>query len=92
MPKSYQWGWWVGGWPKIFYVSPLHFENGASSKSDDFLAKDGGLLHFLPLAVHLNFLEWTILDNSYFLNFFVGTLLHAEKLWVVVVVGSGLQD
>ena len=43
-------GWWVcvgwGGW---------HFDNGASSKIDDVLAEVGGLLHVLPLAVHLKF-------------------------------------
>ena len=46
-------GWVVG--PKDFMVIPWHFENGASSKIDDVLAEDGGLLHVLPLAVHLNF-------------------------------------
>ena len=45
-------GWVVG--PQDFHVIPLHFENGASSKIDDVLAEDGGLLHVLPLAVHLN--------------------------------------
>ena len=29
------------------------FDNGASSKIDDVLAEDGGLLHVLPLTVHL---------------------------------------
>ena len=33
-----------------------HFDNGALSKIDDVLAEDGGLLHVLPLAVHLKFL------------------------------------
>ena len=37
-------GW--GGW---------HFDNGALSKIDDVLIEDGGLLHVLPLTVHLNF-------------------------------------
>ena len=37
-------GW--GGW---------HFDNGALSKIDDVLVEDGGLLHVLPLTVHLNF-------------------------------------
>ena len=41
-------GW--GGW---------HFDNGAPSKIDDVLAEVGGLLHVLPLAVHLNFLWLT---------------------------------
>ena len=48
--------WWVGLLaPKISGSSPWHFENGASSKIDDVLAEDGGLLHVLALAVHLNF-------------------------------------
>ena len=74
----------VVGWvvdPQDFCASPWTFENGASSMIDDVLAEDGGLLHVLPLAVHLNFFDgqvgWTILDHSYFLNFFVGPLLHA---------------
>ena len=57
---------WLGfaGWvvvvglvvgPKDFWVIPWHFENGASSKIGDVLGEDGGLLHVLPLAVHLNF-------------------------------------
>ena len=48
----------VGGWvvgPQDFHVIPWHFDNGASSKIDDVVAGDGGLLHVLPLAVHLNF-------------------------------------
>ena len=32
----------------------LDFDNGATSKFDDVLSKHGGLLHVLPLAVHLN--------------------------------------
>ena len=68
MLKSYRWVWWVDwlggsvvGWvggvfgPQDFCVSPWHFDNGASSKIDDVLAEDGGLLQVLPLAVHLNF-------------------------------------
>ena len=46
-------GWVVG--PQYFRVIPWHFENGASSKIGDVLGEDGGLLHVLPLAVHLNF-------------------------------------
>ena len=67
--------------------NPLNFFlmdmlDGASSKVDDILVVDGGLLHVLPLAVHLQFIfdgqvGWTILDHSYFLNFFVRPLLHA---------------
>ena len=60
----------------------LAFENGVSSKVDDVLAEDCGLFHVLPLAVHLNLffgrqVGVTILKLSYFLNFFVGPLLHA---------------
>ena len=58
--------------PQDFGVSPWHFDIGVASKIDDVLADGGGLLHALPLAVHLKFL-----DNSYCLNFFVGPLLHA---------------
>ena len=48
--------WWLFA-PKIFVPAPgiLIFDNGASSKIDDVLAKDGGLHHVLPLAVHLNY-------------------------------------
>ena len=58
------------------------FDNGASIKIGDVLAEYGGLLHVLPLSVHLKFffdrqLGGTILKLSYFLNFFVGPLLHA---------------
>ena len=31
------------------------FDNGATSKIDDVLTDHGGLLHVLPLAVHLKF-------------------------------------
>ena len=46
-------GWVVG--PQDFHVVPWLFDNGASSKIDDVLAEDGGLLHLLPLTVHLKF-------------------------------------
>ena len=36
-------------------LSILDFDNGATSKFDDVLLEHGGLLHVLPLAVHLNF-------------------------------------
>ena len=70
---------------KVDYSGPFLFSKlfcGAPpSCCDDVLAEDGGLLHVLPLTVHLNFfygqVGWTILDHSYFLNFFVGPLLHA---------------
>ena len=65
------------GWVGVV-VGPWHYDNGASSKIDDVLSEDGGLLQALPLAVHLNFFGQTVrLDHSYFLNFFVGPLLHA---------------
>ena len=31
------------------------FDNGAKSEFDDVLLEQGGLLHVLPLAVHLKF-------------------------------------
>ena len=49
----------VVGWvvnPKDFCVRPWPFENGALSKINDVLAEVSGLLHVLPLAVHLNFI------------------------------------
>ena len=47
-------GWVVG--PRDFHVIPWHFDNGgASSKIDYVLAEDGGLLHVLTIAIHLNF-------------------------------------
>ena len=62
MHKSYWWGgWvglvvgWVGGWPPKFLWQPWHFDDCASSKIDDVLSEDGGLLHVLHLAVHLKF-------------------------------------
>ena len=65
--------------PKIIVSAP---GIDAPSEIDDVLAEDGGLLHVLPLAVHLKFffdgqVGLTILDHSYFLKFFVGPLLHA---------------
>ena len=85
MLNSYWWDGWVvvvGGvvGPKGFGVSPWHFDNGALSNIDDVLADDGGLLHVLPLAVHLKFLtdKW---DPSFMLKSYG---------WVVVV--CGLQD
>ena len=33
--------------------------NDATSKIDNVLAEHGGLLHVLPLAVHLRFFCWT---------------------------------
>ena len=41
--------------PQDFHLSPWHFDNGASSKIDYVLTKDGGLLYVLALAVHLKF-------------------------------------
>ena len=60
--------WWLGGHVGLV-GGPQDFDNGASSKIDDVLAEDGGLLHVLPLAVHLKFFMtdkfgrpfWTIL-------------------------------
>ena len=59
----------------------LEFDNSAKSKIDDVLSEHGGLLHVLPLAVHLRFFAGqvvgTILKCSYSLSFVVGALLHA---------------
>ena len=67
--------------PQDFRVSPCHFDNGASSKIDDVLSEDGGLLHVLPLAVHLIFfLQTSRVDHSgpfLFSELFFGPLLHA---------------
>ena len=38
---------------KFVYPGWWHFDNGAISKFDDVLLELGGLLHVLPLAVHL---------------------------------------
>ena len=47
-------GW--GGW---------HFDYGASSRIDDVLVDDGGLLHVLPLTVHLKFFLTDKLDEPF---------------------------
>ena len=49
---------------------------------DDVLTEHGGLLHVLPLAVHLRFyfagqVGGNILNLLYSLSFVVGPLLHA---------------
>ena len=50
------WYWWLGWFaPKIFVPAPGILINRASSKIDDVLAEDGGLLNVPPLAIHLNF-------------------------------------
>ena len=80
--------------PQDFCVSPWPFENGASSKIDDVLTEDGGLLHVLPLTVHLKFygqVGWTILDHSYFLNFFVGPLFHALIMFLLKMVDYSMS-
>ena len=86
-------GWMVGPY---FRVSTWHFENSASSKIEDVLTEDGGLLHVLTLAVHLNFffdgqVGGTILDHSYFLNFFVGPLLHALMMFLLKMVNYSMS-
>ena len=63
-----------------------HFDNDATSKIDDVLTEHGGLLHVLPLIVHLVFfyeqVGGTFLKLSYSLGLFVGSLVHALKLRV----------
>ena len=90
---------WVGvvGWvvdPQDFCVSPWPFENGASSKIYDVLTEDGGLLHVHPLTVHLKFygqVGWTILDHSYFQNFFVEPLFHALIMFLLKMVDYSMS-
>ena len=58
---------------------------------DDVLAEDGGVLHVLPLAVHLNFLWTSRVDHSgpfLFSELFCGTPPSCLK----VRGGGGLQD
>ena len=72
----------------------LVVDNGATSKFDDVLFEDGGLLHVLPLAVHLNFFGLTSTgDHSkmfLLFEFVCGTPPSCLKVkgWVV---GGGLQ-
>ena len=58
-----------------------HFDNGATSKLDDFLTEHGGLPHVLPLAVHLDLFDAQLKGTNprcyYSLSFVVGPLLHA---------------
>ena len=66
---------WVVG-PQYFRVIPWHFENGASIKIDDVLAEDGGLLHVLPLTVHLLFFDGQVVGpfrNFLTVRVFCGT-------------------
>ena len=42
--------WWLG-----WFAPKISVPASASSKIDDVLAEDGGLLHVLTLAVHLKF-------------------------------------
>ena len=66
---------------EFVYPGCWHFDNGATSKIDDVLTEHGGLLHVLPVAVHLIFFAGqvggTILNLSYTLTFDVGPFLHA---------------
>ena len=79
--------------PQDFCVSPWHFDDCASSKIDDVLAEVGGLLHVLPLTVHLNFFWQTSrVDHSetFLLSeVFCGTPPSCLKVmgWVVGVGG-----
>ena len=45
---------------EFVYPECWHFDNDAASKIEDVLTEHGGLLHVLPLAVHLKyFFCWT---------------------------------
>ena len=54
-PCSFQYGRPTFGPSCTEFVYPerWHFDNDATSKIDDVLTEHGGLLHVLPLAVHL---------------------------------------
>ena len=60
----------------MVYPECWHFDNDAKSKIDDVLTEHGGLLHVLPLAVHLSFFAGqvggTILRHYYSLSIVVG--------------------
>ena len=66
---------------EFVYPECGNFDNDATSKIDDVLTEHVGLLHVLPLAVHLSFFAGqvggTILNLSYSLTFDVGPFLHA---------------
>ena len=49
---------------EFVYPGCLHFDNGATSKIDEVFLGHNGLLHVIPLTVHL---------NSYFMNLFFKT-------------------
>ena len=67
-----------GGAPlSLDLTSPVNRANDATSKIDDVLTEHGGLIHVLPLAVHLIFFCWIILNLSYSLTFYVGPFVHA---------------
>ena len=42
---------------EFVYHGCWHFDNDVISKIDDDLTEHGGLLHVLPLAVHLNYVS-----------------------------------
>ena len=66
---------------EFVYPECWHFDNDATSKIYDVLTEYVGLLHVLPLTVHLRFFAGqvggTTLNLSYSLRFIVGPLLHA---------------
>ena len=65
---------------EFVYPECWHFNNDAKSKIDDVLTEHCGLLHVLPLAVHLNIfyrqVGETIVKHSYSLTIVVRPLLH----------------
>ena len=61
------------------------YNNDATNKIDIVLTEHGGLLHVLPLAVHLRFFCWTILGGDHsepflLFEFFCGTLPSCFKV------------
>ena len=75
---------------EFVYPACWHIEIGATSKIDDVLTEHGGLLHVLPLAVHLSFF---LLDkqgdhSEPFLLFEI--LVSPKAPWFLVFGAKGL--
>ena len=81
--------WWLG-----WFAPKVSVPASASTKTDDVLAEDGGLLNVLPLAVQLKIFLWTSrVDHSetfLLAELFCGTPPSCLK--VIGLVAGGLQD
>ena len=62
-----------------------HFDNDTASKIDDVFTEHGGLLHVLPLAVHLKFF---LLDKGWW----GGVVAHEILVSVLRGLGPGLDN